>query len=673
MEFLHMLRRILSFFFVFFLAPMLLFGQEKELALQNVHEEMQKLFSEHLTQKKMTAEIMERAIWHFINQFDPLHVYLLESEVTPYLTLSKRQLSALAALADKEDYDIFKKINTTIQESIRKLRLFRRTMVVDIEVFNKFSKEALPLIEPGKQNEPSSFAENEVVLQRLQSIYMAHLVGRELESFKQLNKSLTFIEAVRNVELELEEFENGYLYLNKAGKPLEEAQVNSLFALHILKAFTASLDVHSEFFNTKEAEALRMKLQKEYEGVGVLIEQGGDSFYVSSVVKGSSAGLSGKVEVGDELISIDQTKTKALTLVEVEEMLSGKVGTYIDLGFKRDNQKPFHVVLERRHTILQEGRVDTTFEQVPGGVVGVIQLHAFYQGQGDVSSEQDVLNALKALSKQGEIKGLVLDLRDNRGGFLLQAVKVAGLFIKTGVIVAAKYSDGTLRYFRDTDPHVAYSGPLIILTSRETASAAEIVAEALKDYGVAIIVGDLQTYGKGSIQTETVTGEKDSDVGLKVTIGRYYSVSGSSTQLQGVKSDIVVPGTFEKRNVGESFLPETIKADTIGSSFHDTLQDVSEKEKGWYEKYYIPFLQQKTDTYRKWIPDLARKSKDRLAKNKNYQNLLRGENFITEMHGLTEQKIILEPRSRERTLQNMQLQEAINITKDLIQDVASQK
>ena len=120
-------------------------------------------------------------------------------------------------------------------------------------------------------------------------------------------------------------------------------------------------------------------------------------------------------------------------------------------------------------------------------------------------------------------------------------------------------------------------------------------------------------------------------------------------------------------------MPETIKSDSIKPSFKDTLEDVPEKDKAWYEQYYTPFLHQKTDIFRKWIPDLARKSKDRLAKNKNYQSLLHGNGFITELHGLTEEKLILEPRAAERTLQNMQLQEAINITKDLIQDVASER
>ncbi len=664
------MRRCIIYFILF---PALLLSQvdETRIPLSAIHPEMKKFLAEHITQKKMTPEIMQYAMVHFINQFDLEHVYLLESEVKPFLTMSHSQLKDLVEAYDREDYSIFEKINTQIQESIRKVRLFRRTLVVNIDQFQKWSQEPLPGVTDMNEGDPNTFAKNEVELERLHAIYMSHLVGRQLQTFKSLNQNLTFLDAVRDVELEMEEFENSYLYLNKEGKPVDAKEQENLLAGHILKALTASLDVHSEFFNKKEAESLKMKLEKEYEGAGVVIEQEGDAFVVGAIIKGSSADINGKISLGDELISIDQTKTKELTNQEVEAKLAGPVGSYVDLGFRRGSQETFHTVLERRHTVLQEGRVDTIFENVSGGIVGVVQLHSFYQGEGELSSEHDVELAIKSLAKKGSIKGLVLDLRDNRGGFLLQAVKVAGLFIKTGVVVAAKYSDGTIKYFRDTNPKIAYAGPLIILTSRETASAAEIVAQALKDYGVAIIVGDEKTFGKGSIQTQTVTGDKSQESLFKVTIGEYYSVSGHSTQLEGVKADIVVPSLSSEKKVGEAYLSETIKSDKIAPSFNDTLSDVDPSEKGWYEKYYIPFLQQKTDVYRKWIPELARKSRQRLAKNINYQNLLHGELFLIERHGLTDEKVPLDQKAAQRAILNLQLQEAMDITKDLINLTAS--
>lgn len=655
---------------IFCLFPLLVFAAirdtSRHLALPSIRSEMQKFFSEHVTQKKMTPEIASRALVHFINQFDPEHVYLLADEVEPFLTMNRAALGRLVEAFENEDYSVFSRLNTQIQEAIRKLRYFRRTMVVDIATFRELSNQVLPEIAESAQGDAVTFAKNEIELQRRHSIYLARLVGKELESYKALNRSLSFTDAVRNVVLELEAFENAYLYLNKEGKPLDETEKEQLFTLHILKALTASLDVHSEFFDPKEAQNLRMRLEKKYEGVGISVEAGGNAFLVSAIVKGSSADISGKITLGDELISIGQTKTKSLTLQEVESLLAGEVGSYVDLGFKRGGQAVYHVVLERRHTDIQEGRVDTLFEKVPGGIVGVIQLHSFYQGSGVVASDNDVLEAIRSLSKQGPIKGLVLDLRGNRGGFLLQAVKVAGLFIKSGVIVAAKYSDGSLRYFRDTDSKLAYKGPFVILTSKETASAAEIVAQALKDYGVAIIVGDKQTYGKGSIQTQTVTGDKDADSYFKVTVGRYYSVSGICTQFDGVKSDIVVPSYQAQRKIGEAYRAQTIKGDSIDPAFNDGLEDIAGEDKGWYEQYYLPFLQKQSDQYRKWIPELVVKSRRRVENHTNYQNLMRGDLYIVEKDGTAEKKVVLDQKAAQRTVQSMQLQEAINITKDLI-------
>jgi len=636
-----------------------------QLTLEAIHNEMEKIFSEHLTQKKMSGEILQKAIMYYINQFDPYHVYLLQEEVIPYLTISRYQLERLAEDFQNQDYSIFQKMNATIQASIRKMRQFRRNMIADIQRFSELSKQPLPKIAEGSKGDVDTFPETEKERELIHSIFMAHLVSREITSLKALKQHVNFIAAVRNVELEIEADENSYLYLDKLGKPLGLKEEEENFAFHVLRALTASLDVHSQFLNPKQAEKLRMKLEKAYTGVGIEVEEQGRSFIVSGLIKGSTAELSGKIEVGDELLSIDTAKAKTLTAEEVEALLTGEEGSYVDLGFSRKGAKPFHVVLERRHVILQEGRVDTSFVAVKGGIIGIVQLHAFYQGAA--SSDQDVQNAIGELEKKGKLQGLILDLRDNRGGFLMQAVKVAGLFIKCGVIVAAKYSDGTLHYFRDLDSSVRYSGPLIVLCSRETASAAEIVAQALKDYGVAIIVGDEHTYGKGSIQMQTVTGEKEKDAYFKVTIGRYYGVSGHSTQIDGVKADVVVPGNLAEKKVGEEFLFGAFKSDTISPSYEDNLSDVDPEEKQWYQRYYIPFLQQKSDTYRQFIPELAKLSQERISKNKNYQNLLHGKFFITERYGLTEKEIPLDPEGARRALRNLQLQEAANITKDLIQ------
>ena len=170
------------------------------------------------------------------------------------------------------------------------------------------------------------------------------------------------------------------------------------------------------------------------------------------------------------------------------------------------------VPLVREEIAVDEDRARWNYEIFDGGIIGKIKLDSFYQGDNGMTSENDVREAIKQLDKQGNLRGLILDLRENSGGFLSQAVKVAGLFITNGVVVISKYFNGEEHFYRDMDGKISYDGPLIILTSKATASAAEIVAQALQDYGVAIIVGDEHTYGKGTIQSQTVTENQGVDL-----------------------------------------------------------------------------------------------------------------------------------------------------------------
>ena len=256
----------------------------------------------------------------------------------------------------------------------------------------------------------------------------------------------------------------------------------------------------------------------------------------------------------------------------------------------------------------------------------------------------------------------------------MQAVKVAGLFIKSGVIVMSKSTEGKEEFFRDVDPAVLYSGPLIILTSKATASAAEIVAQALKDYGAAIIVGDEQTYGKGSIQMQTITAETNDaacDAAFKVTVGRYYSVSGESAQMSGVTADIVVPSILFHTKLGEQYLDFPLTKDSAPEAFKDSLIDVKPEMKKWYVKCYLPYLQQRKEVYRKWIDELQRKSHERLVANDDYQRFLHGlplyeTKKVEGKEGAdTTEKVELSEKQVQKRIWDLQLQEAVHIARDL--------
>ncbi|MFO0448551.1 MAG: S41 family peptidase, partial [Pseudomonadota bacterium] len=232
--------------------------------------------------------------------------------------------------------------------------------------------------------------------------------------------------------------------------------------------------------------------------------------------------------------------------------------------------------------------------------------------------------------------------------------------ISNGVIVISKYFNGEEHFYRDIDGKTYYSGPLVVLTSRATASAAEIVAQALQDYGVAIVVGDESTYGKGTIQNQTVTSEQNGLPQFKVTVGKYYTVSGKTPQLEGVKADIVIPSIYSQEHLGEQYLEFTVPNDTIPNEYADDLSDIPNSLRAWYLRYYVPTLQHQAFFWHNALPQLRTESAKRLSSNSDYQYYLRR---IQEKRPMTFFKKNKEGRS---TPVDFQKDEGVAIVKDMI-------
>lgn len=312
----------------------------------------------------------------------------------------------------------------------------------------------------------------------------------------------------------------------------------------------------------------------------------------------------------------------------------------------------------------QEGKFRWEIVKSVSGPLLVLTLDSFYRGMGGSSPEHDIRQAWSLANAKQPIQGVLLDLRKNRGGFLLEAVKVAGLFIKSGVIVVVEYSDGSRRYFRDLDPNVLMDCPTVVLTTTYTASAAEIVAQALHDYGVGVIVGDAYTYGKGSVQMQTVSGseraEEETGAHYKLTIGEFYGASGEAVQSKGVSSDILVPSYYSLFSVGERFvasgLPEPPKMESF---FRDPLTDVSATSLSWYRNYYIPFLQKPKNEWKDLIPSLRKKSIDRRMKESFWRAYAHGDWKIL-------QRFVPKGESLESSFEKAQKEEALRILEDMV-------
>lgn len=628
---------------------------------------MNQILSQHVEKRAMSGKILQSAVAIFINQFDPQRIYLLESEVAPYAHLSDAQLNQYVEQYQRNDFTVFKQLNQLFQKAIERSRRLR-------EEIEAHDKEALFHLDNAASNASNAnaeipFARDEKELKKRILESLENFIVSYKHRYGELSTAQKKEFVLHSYDTSLSEFENQYLYRDEKGNVLPAAEQENLFTIHVLKALASSLDSHTTFYQSNEAYDMRVRLQKEFQGIGLVLRDKGDKIEVSRMLEGGPAAKSGLIQPGDILLEVDGTSILDYPFDRVMELLHGSKQAQVKLLFKRASKEGepeniFTVRLTREEIILNNDRVDTSYETFGNGIIGKITLHSFYQGDG-VSSEKDVRDAIQSLEKKGNLRGLILDLRDNSGGFLSQAVKVAGLFITNGVIVISKYSSGDERFYRDVDGKVAYDGPLVVLTSKATASAAEIVAQALQDYGVALVVGDEHTYGKGTIQTQTVTDNQSTSY-FKVTVGKYYTVSGKTPQKQGVKADIVAPGRWSKEDIGEAYA-DSPDSDTIPEAYDDNLNDVAPDVKAWYLKYYIPSIQHRTNVWRELVQTLSKNSQYRIAHNKNYQLFLKGKLPEAEAQDQDEESEWLSgKKAKTFGVDDLQMQEAVNVVKDMI-------
>ncbi|HAF03333.1 MAG TPA: tail-specific protease, partial [Spartobacteria bacterium] len=273
------------------------------------------------------------------------------------------------------------------------------------------------------------------------------------------------------------------------------------------------------------------------------------------------------------------------------EMIRGKKGTHVRLlvipadAADPSRRKSVELVRDEIKLKDQEARADIIIKKDESGnpvKLGWITLPSFYadMDRHQKSTTRDVLALLKRLKKEN-ISGLVVDLRRNGGGSLEEAISLTGLFLKSGPIVQTKGSNGNIVISSDPDPGIAYAGPLVVLTSRQSASASEIFAAALQDYGRGVIVGDKNTFGKGTVQTileigrfTSLLGSRSQDDGaLKLTIQKFYRVAGGSTQLHGVASDIVLPSLSDLPELGEGALKNCLPYDEVSMAKYTKWSD----------------------------------------------------------------------------------------------------
>lgn len=633
---------------------------QNSLKIDDIHRVMERLFSFHIENKELSPTLVRRSVKIYIEYFDSEKAYLLESEVLPYLNMSDAKAQQILSHLQNNDYSDFILLNQIFQNAILRAQDQRLALAEKLAIENFDFETAV-------YSPPSQFASSDAELikrqkNRMLRFYQFHKSRTRLDTAERKAKVFSLFEKkVRRIEY-------NYLFLTLDELPMPQDRIEHLLSLRVVKSFAKSLDTHTSFFSPEEAYEMRMSLEKQFEGVGVVLSEGIDGVIIAELIKGSPAEQSGKIRVNDLLVEIDGASTLQSQFEDVLDMLKKKDKGEIILGFKRvdleaNNEKFFRVPLRKRPIVMNEERIQTSYEKFGDGIIGKISLHSFYESADGVSSEKDIKEAIRSFREKGELIGLVLDLRENSGGFLSQAVKVAGLFVSNGVIVISKYGRGEVHYLRNIVGRSFFNGPIVVLTSKMSASASEIVAQALQDYGVAVVVGDERTFGKGSIQYQTVTDEK-ADLFFKVTVGRYYTVSGKSTQIDGVIADIVVPTQYAPYNIGERYLEYPLPPDQVDAAYLDPLTDLDEKTRRLFQQRYLPYLQRVVPFWKKMLPVLRKNSAARIAKDLNFQTFLKKQDKIRSRLGGLPVNTIDEPF--EVGLEDLQMNEAVHVVKDMI-------
>jgi carboxyl-terminal processing protease len=369
-------------------------------------------------------------------------------------------------------------------------------------------------------------------------------------------------------------------------KRTEQVTSDDIFEV-FMNAFAHVFDPHSSYFSPRNSEEYRIQMSLSYEGIGASLQLVDDYVTVLNVLPGGPAALSGKLNPNDRITAVSGQDGKMIDVIgwrldDVVQLIRGKVNTVVRLQILPAGATPGSqektIELVRNKVTLEAQAAQKEVRKIKRGdrelTVGVINVPSFYQdfeakasGEKDYrSTTRDVRRLIEQL-KAENMDALVMDLRGNGGGHLTEATALTGLFIPSGPIVQLRETGGRVEVLDDPEPSVAWDGPLIVLVDRFSASASEIFAGAIQDYGRGIIVGQ-QTYGKGSVQNlypldRYALGTDPGFGQLTVTIGKYYRVTGESTQHRGVQPDISLPSAISPQEIGESTRESALPWDRI--------------------------------------------------------------------------------------------------------------
>jgi len=357
---------------------------------------------------------------------------------------------------------------------------------------------------------------------------------------------------------------------NSVIKQLTQTESEDVFQT-LMNAYSRTIEPHTSYLSPRNAKRFKMEMNLSLEGIGAVLQLVDDYTVVRSLVPGGPAERSKQIAKDDKIIGVGQDGEKVVDIIgwrldDIVDLIKGPKGTTVQLqiqsGKSGDKNRLIEIVREKIH--LEDREAKSSVEVLDGKKIGVITIPSFY-----VKLSEDIDKEITALKKQN-VEGIIIDLRNNGGGSLAEATLSTGLFIGTGPVVQVRDSRNKIEVQRDVNETVSYNGPLTVLVNRYSASASEIFAAALQDYGRAVVIGE-QTFGKGTVQQHRRISrfyDDDADVigSVQYTIAKFYRIDGGSTQHKGVIPDILFPTAINHEDTGESLEKNALPWDNIRSA-----------------------------------------------------------------------------------------------------------
>ena len=510
----------------------------------------------HFQPKDFNDEFSLEVYKRFLNRIDPYKHYFYKSDIEVFKQY-EQQLDDQIQNYEIEFFNIvYERLTQRINESVDVYNDIL-SKPFDYEINENFNSDSEELDYVSSRNEMYERWRKQLKFTTLSSYH-------DLLSDQQSKSNNSDLTTKTKEQIEEESRLSTLGNLEQTAIYFNDLRRDDWLSIYI-NSIAESFDPHTYYFAPQDKDRFDASMSGKYEGIGARLEKKMNEIRITELISGGSAWRQNKLQVGDIILKVRQeNENEAVSVLgkrldDAVKLIKGPKGTSVILTLRRVDGTIEDLKIPRDEIELEETYVKSSILKSDDYIFGVINLPKFYIDFEDLNSRNattDLKKEIQRLKSEG-MNGLVLDLRNNGGGSLKTVVDIGGLFIDKGPIVQVRSTGYDSEVLRDRDPSIIWDGALVILVNEFSASASEILAAAMQDYKRAVIIGSKQTYGKGTVQNiidlnKMIKNNTNGDMGaLKFTTQKYYRINGGSTQLEGVKSDIVLPNRYTYMDMGE--------------------------------------------------------------------------------------------------------------------------